>query len=76
MEDGLRFIAQGLAVLTNTLPNNQNIKSRTIDPHCASGGDQNPPKANTGHGCVNMVHVTKVVTHVNDYHSSQLDLGK
>ena len=40
---------------------------RTIDPNCASGGDQNPPKANIGHGCVNMVHVTKVVTHAKDY---------
>ena len=48
----------------------------TIDPHCASSGDQNPSKANTGHGCINMVHATKVVTHVKDYGLSQPDLGK
>ena len=63
-------------MLTNPLPKNQNMKSRTIDPHCALGGDQNPSKANTGHGCINMVHATKVVTHAKDYGSSQPDLGK
>ena len=52
------------------------MNSRTIDPHCASGGDQNPSEANTGHGCINMVHATKVVTHAKYYGSSQLDLGK
>ena len=52
------------------------MNSRTIDPHCALGGDQNPPEANTSHGCVNMVHATKVVTHAKDYGLSQLDLGK
>ena len=76
MEDALRFIAQGPAVLTNPLPHNQNMNSRTNDPHCASGGDQNPLEANTGHGCINMVHATKVVTRAKDYGSSQPDLGK
>ena len=76
MEDASKFIAQDLAVLTNPLPNNQNMNSRTIDPHCALGGDQNPPESNSGHGCVNMVHTTKVVTCAKDYRSSQLDLGK
>ena len=52
------------------------MKLKTIDPHCASGGDQNPLKANIGHGCINMVHATKVVTHAKDYGSSQPDLGK
>ena len=52
------------------------MNSRTIDSHCASGGDQNPPEANIGHGCVNMVHATKVVTRAKDYGSSQPDLGK
>ena len=76
MEDASRFIAQGPAVLTNPFPSNQNINSRTIDPHCASVGDQNPPKANIGDGCINMVRATKVVTHAKDYGSSQPDLGK
>ena len=52
------------------------MNSRTIDPHCASGGDQNLLEANSGHGCVNMVHTTKVMTHVKDYGLSQPDLGK
>ena len=76
MEDALRFIAQGPAVLTNPLPNNQNMNSRTIDPHYASGGDQNSSEANIGHGCINMVRTTKVVTNVKDCGSSQPDLGK
>ena len=42
---------------------------------CISG-DQNLLEANTGHGCINMVCATKVVTRAMDYGSSQLDLGK
>ena len=76
MEDALRFIAQGPAVLTNPLPHNKNMKSRTHDPHYASCGDQNMPEANTIHGCINMVRATKVVTRAKDYGSSQPDLGK
>ena len=49
---------------------------RTNDPHCASGGDHNPSEANTGHGCINMVRATKVLTDAKDYGSSQPDLGK
>ena len=63
-------------MLTNPLPHNQNMNSRTHDPHCASGGDQNLPEASTSHGCINMVHATKVVTRAKDYGSSQPDLGK
>ena len=63
-------------MLTNPLPNNQNMNSRTIDPHCASGGDQNLPEANTGHGCINIVCATKVVTRSKDYDSSHPELGK
>ena len=63
-------------MLINPLPHNQNMNSRTHDPHSASGGDQNLPEASTGHGCINMVSATKVVTRVKDYGSSQLDLGK
>ena len=60
-------------MLNNPLPHNQNMNSRTYDQ---SGGDQDPPKATSGHGCINMVHATKVVTRVKEYGSSQPDLGK
>ena len=63
-------------MLTNPLPHNQNMNSRTNDPHYALGEDQNLLEANTGHGCINMVHATKVVTCAKDYGSSQPDLGK
>ena len=76
MEDASRFIVQGPAVLTNPLPHNQNMNSRSHDPNSASGGDQNRPETSTGHGCINMVCATKVVTHTKDYGSSQQDLGK
>ena len=76
MEDASRFIEQGPAVLTNPLPNNQNMNLRTIDPGCASGGTQNPLEAASGHGCINMMSAAKVVTHTKDYGSSQPDLGK
>ena len=33
-------------------------------------------EANIGHGCINMVRATKVVTRAKDYGSSQPDLGK
>ena len=52
------------------------MNSRTIDPGCASGGNQNPPKATSGHGCINMISAAKVVICMKDYGSSQLDLGK
>ena len=63
-------------MLTNPLPNNQNMNSRTVDPSCASGGNQNSSKANSGHSCINMVRAAKVVARAKDYGSSQLDLGK
>ena len=71
-----RFIEQGPTVLTNPLPHNQNMNSRTHEPHSASGGDQNAPETSTGHGCINMVCDTKVLTRVKDYGSSQPNLGK
>ena len=76
MEDASRFIAQGPAVLTNPLPNNKNMNSRTIYPGCASEGNQNPSEATSGHGCINMMSDAKVVTHMKYYGSSQPDLGK
>ena len=73
IEEASRFIAQCPAVLTNPLPHIQNMNSRT---HDQSGGDQDPQEACSGHGCINMVHATKLVTHAKDYGSSQQDLGK
>ena len=60
-------------MLTNPLPHNQNMKSRTHDQF---GGDQDSPEANSDYGCINMVCATKVVTRAKDYCSSQSDLGK
>ena len=60
-------------MLTNPLPHNQNMNSRT---HDQSVGDQDPPESYSGHGCINMVRASKVVTHAKDYGSSQPDLGK
>ena len=59
-------------MLTNPLPHNQNMKSRTHDQF---GGNQDPPEACSGHGCINMVHAAKVVTRAKDYGSSQTNLG-
>ena len=59
-------------MLTNPLPHNQNMNSRT---HDQSGGDQDPLEG-SGCGCINMVHATKVVTRAKDYGSSQPNLGK
>ena len=59
-------------MLTSPLPHNQNMNSRTHDQF---GGDQDPMEA-SGHGCINMVCATKVVTHTKDYGSSQPNLGK
>ena len=63
-------------MLTNILPKNQNMNSRTIDPSCVYGGNQNPLKVAPGHGCINMVKASKVVTRAKDYGLSQPDLGK
>ena len=52
-------------MLTNPLPHNQNMKSRT---HDQCGGDQDPSEG-SGHGCINMVRAAKVVTRVQDYGS-------
>ena len=70
IEEALRFIAQGLAVLTNPLPHNQNMNSMTHDPHSVSGRDQDLLKASIGHGCINMVCAAKVVARAKNYGSS------
>ena len=48
------------------------MNSRT---HDQLGGDQDPLET-SGHGCINMIRDTKVVTREKDYGSSQHDLGK
>ena len=48
------------------------MNSRTHDQF---GGDQDPSEACSGHGCINMVRATKVVTRAKDYGSPQPDLG-
>ena len=63
-------------MLTNPLPKNQNMNSRTIDPCCASGGNKNPLEATSVHGCINMMSAAKVVTRTKDYGLSQPYLGK
>ena len=66
IDEASRFLAQGPAVVTNTLLHNQNINSRT---HDQSSGDQDLSEG-SGHGCINMVRVVKVVTRAKDYGSS------
>ena len=72
IDEASRFLTQVPTVLTNPLPHNQNMNSRTHDQY---GGDQDPSEGSV-HGCINMVHATKVVTHTKDYGSSQPDPGK
>ena len=59
-------------MLTNPLPHNQNMNSRT---HDQSGGDQHLLEGSV-RGCINMVCAAKVVTHAKDYGSSQPSPGK
>ena len=40
------------------------------------GGTPNPLDTTSGHGCINMVNATNVVTRSKYYGTSQLDLGK
>ena len=49
---------------------------RTVDPGCVFSGTQNLSDATSGHGCINMVKDTSVVTRAEYYGSSQPDLGK
>ena len=72
IDEASRFLVQGPAVLTNPLPHNQNMNSRT---HDQSGGGQDSLEG-SGHDCINMVRATKVVTRAKDYGSSQPNLGK
>ena len=67
IKEASRFLAQGPAVLTNPLPHNQNMNSKS---HDQSGDDHDPPEG-SGRGCINMVRAAKVVTRAKDYGSSQ-----
>ena len=63
-------------MLTNPLPQNQNTNSRTVDLGGTSGGTPKLSDTASGHGCINMVHATEVLTRVKDYGSSQPSPGK
>ena len=56
IDEALRFLAQGLAVLNNPLPHNKNMNSRT---HDQSGGDQDPPES-SGRGCITWYMLRKL----------------
>ena len=72
MEDASKFIAQDPNVLTNPLPQNQNMNLRTVN----HGGTPNPSDTASGHGFINMVNATNVFTHSKYYGTSQPNLGK
>ena len=71
MDEASKFIAQGPAVLTNPLPHNQNMNSKSQD-QCSD----DDPLETSGRGCINMVRAVKVVTCAKDYTSSQPSPGK
>ena len=58
-------------MLTNPLPHNQNMNSKSHD----QSSDDDPPEG-SGRKCINMVHAVKVVTRMKDYGSSQPSPGK
>ena len=63
-------------MLTDPLPQNQNMNSRTMDSGSAYSGSKNPSNTVSGHGCINMMSTNNVVTRAKDYGSLQPDLGK
>ena len=63
-------------MLTNPLPPNQNMNSRTVYPSGAFGRNPNLLETVSGHGCINMVNDTNFVTRAKDDGTSQPDLGK
>ena len=63
-------------MLTNPLPQNKNMNSRTMDPGGAFGRIPNPAGIASHHGCINMVNAMNVVTHSKYYCLSQPNLGK
>ena len=71
IDEASRLLAQGPAVLTNPLPHNQNMNSKSQE----QSSENDPPEA-SARGCINMVRATKVVTHAKDYGSSQPSPGK
>ena len=47
-----------------------------MDARCTSSGNKNPPHAEGGHDCINMMSVANVVTGAKYYGSLQPNLGK
>ena len=65
IEEASRFLEQGPAVLTNPLPHNQNMNSKSHD----QSGDDHDPLKGSGCACINMVRAAKVVTRTKYYSS-------
>ena len=63
-------------MLTNPLPQNQNMNFKTVDLGSASGGTPNPLDIVSGHDFINTMSSKNVVTHSKDYSTSQPNLGK
>ena len=63
-------------MLTNPLPHNQNMASRTMDTGSSYGGNQDPSTAKGGHDCINMMLATNVVNRSKYYGSSIPNIGK
>ena len=71
IDEASRLLAQGPAVLTNPLPHNQNMNSKSQEL-----SSENDPPETSARGCINMVCAAKVVTRTKDYGSSQPSPGK
>ena len=74
IDKALKMIVQSPSLLTDPLPHNQNMNSRT--PATESVGIQIPFVLESGHGCINMFPAIHVVTYSHDYGVSQLTIGK
>ena len=63
-------------MLKDPLPHNQNMNARTMDFGSASGGHQNAPNVEGGHGCIHMTSAENVLMQEKDYGLSQPNLVK
>ena len=69
-------MAQIPAMLTEILPHNKTMASRTMETGSIFGGYQNSSMPEGGHGWINMMSAANVVNHLKDYGLSQPNLGK
>ena len=63
-------------MLIDILLHNQNMNSRNVESGSAFGGNQNPPNAEGGHDCINMMSAANFVTRSKYYYSSQPKMRK